>query len=560
MSRRKKRTLIQQTHVQQKKSVPFVVALANKVLNAIGFVDYIDRTVQWDQKQCKISPGNLAKAFILATFFEVRAPLSRIAERFDGIDTELLFGEGVEPEDLTDDAIGRTLDKIAEASPGKMYTTLCLAAYAVYKIAFRRLHSDTTTLSFYGDYDMQAPDQISDLSDEEILRIVKGYNKDHRRGCNQVVVGKIVNEHGIPLANSVMDGNTSDVAWNTKALKLVAELFAKDLEQFIYIADSKLMNITLFKTMMDANKTVRFISLCPASFSDKMAARVTNEAYEQNEWVDLGSISERKRASEYKAQEFVQTVDEQEIRCIAYQTSEGKERFEHKKTKALIELEEAIKQVHKKEFACEADAVKELERFQKEHKNCLYVYSANIVATQIEKRPRGNPGKSPKPAKIETKWQLRIELTGENQETMETLKRKEECFVLVTNVDKTASDARDILGNYKNQAVVEIQYRLLKEPCIASVIYLDTPDRIRAMVMLLGISLLIRALVQYKLRKGYQECEKELPKIGWNRAKLQPNITMFFFICALNNHAFVREKKGTTPLAVALRNAKSPHS
>jgi hypothetical protein len=47
------------------------------------------------------------------------------------------------------------------------------------------------------------------------------------------------------------------------------------------------------------------------------------------------------------------------------------------------------------------------------------------------------------------------------------------------------SSGVNILGNYKNQSVVEVQFRLLKEPCmcIASVIYLDTPDRNRALVV-----------------------------------------------------------------------------
>ena len=36
--------------------------------------DLINRSVTWDEKQWKVSPGNLAKAIILATFFKVRAP------------------------------------------------------------------------------------------------------------------------------------------------------------------------------------------------------------------------------------------------------------------------------------------------------------------------------------------------------------------------------------------------------------------------------------------------------------------------------------------------------
>ncbi len=538
-----KNKVIKQSRTQRKKTIPFIVAIANKVLNAIGFVDYIDSNVKWDNDQSKVSPGNLAKAFILATFFEVRAPLSKIAERFLDIDTEFLFGEGIFPQHLNDDAIGRALDKIAEACPGKLYTTLCMTAYAVYEVAFRKLHSDTTSISFYGDYEIDKQEKSdADLIDEQILQIFKGYNKDNRMGCNQVVVGKIVNEHGIPVASSVMNGNTSDVEWNTNALELVADIFENQLEDMVYIADSKLMNINLFRTMMNPKKKITFISQYPANCANKLKEQVLNKAYKENNWEDLDEISNRKHASKYKAQELIEKVDDKEIRCMVYQTSEGTERFEKKKAKALEDLDQAISKVEKKEFACEADAVKELERFQRGNKKSIYCYSSTLVTEEIKKRPRGNPGKNPKPLKIETKWRLKLNVTGENIDLMKKLQYNKENFVLITNATRAQYDTREVLENYKNQSVVEIQFRLLKEPCIASVIYLKTPDRIRAMVMLLGVSLLIRALVQYKLRKGYSECTKDLPKVGWNGRTLQSNITIFFFNCALQNHAFVRER------------------
>lgn len=200
--------------------------------------------------------------------------------------------------------------------------------------------------------------------------------------------------------------------------------------------------------------------------------------------------------------------------------------------------------MEKKKFECEADAVKELQRFQKSHKNSIYMCNPTIITEVKEERSRGNPGKNPKPLKIETKWRLKLEITGENVEKMKELQHKEECFVLTTNTDKSEYGVRQVLENYKNQSVVEIQFRLLKQPCIASFIYLKTPERIRVLVMLRGVSLLIRALVQYKLRKGYSECTKPSPKVGWNGRTLKGNITFFFLSSALQNHAFIRERAG----------------
>jgi transposase len=218
----------------------------------------------------------LAKAVILATFFDVRAPLSGINIRFEDIDAQIIFGKGVLLEHLNDDAIGRALDRISEKNLETMFSTLCLTAYVIYRIAFKRLHSDTTTISFYDEYE---PGEI-DKSEEEILSIGRGYNKDHRPEYKQIVVGKIVSEHGVPMVSLPMDGNTADVDWNKKAMELAANIFEKELEQGIYIANSKLINMEMFKTLKNPKKKIKFISRCPANFYNKPEDKTIEKAYQ----------------------------------------------------------------------------------------------------------------------------------------------------------------------------------------------------------------------------------------------------------------------------------------
>lgn len=43
--------------------------------------------------------------------------------------------------------------------------------HAVYKVAFQKLHSDTTTISFYWDYNVDERELLdADLTDKEILK------------------------------------------------------------------------------------------------------------------------------------------------------------------------------------------------------------------------------------------------------------------------------------------------------------------------------------------------------------------------------------------------------
>lgn len=56
----------------------------NKILNIIGFVDFNDRTVEWNSRDWKVFTGNLAKAFLLVTLLKVRTPLFMIEKDFAG--------------------------------------------------------------------------------------------------------------------------------------------------------------------------------------------------------------------------------------------------------------------------------------------------------------------------------------------------------------------------------------------------------------------------------------------------------------------------------------------
>ena len=62
--------------------------------------------------------------------------------------------------------------------------------------------------------------------------------------------------------------------------------------------------------------------------------------------------------------------------------------------------------------------------------------------------------------------------------------------------------------------------------------------------MLLNISLLIRALVQYKVRKNVKETKEELPRIGWNKGKLEKP-TIKYVLEVLQKSHLVRVAKDT---------------
>lgn len=535
--------------------MPIILALANKVLNVIGFEEMINNSVEWDRERWSVTPGALLKSVILSTFLGVKVPLSKVKERFAEIAIEALLGEGINLGSLNDSEIGRAMDRFSEAKPDTLFSKICLNAMVTYRIAFQRLHSDTTTVSFYGEYEteedvevgMEHSDAESDKKEEEekVPVITKGYNKDHKPECKQVVVGKMVTEHGIPVAVRNMDGNTADVDWNAKALEMAGEIFSEN-SKGVYIADSKLMTEENFKRMSDPAGKIRFISRCPSNFAGKIEKKMIGKAYEDGEeWTALGKIAPGERACEYWGKEYTENLWGYECRFVVIKSSEGEARFEAKKIKYKEGLEKEIKDVCRKEFVCKADAEKEWQRFMKGHKDCIYDISVEYTETVQKLMKRGRPGKNSKPVEKKSIWKLNIHILGESVQNMAIFRQSEESFVLATNTGLPEMTMRDVLAQYKGQMAVEIDFRYFKEPSMASVIFLKKPERVQVLLVLLSIALLVRALVQYKLRKGRKEyVEEEVLRIGSRNRKMPDNPTFAYFSDLLSNVYFERVGKG----------------
>jgi len=528
--------------------LPGFMASANAFLEKIKFVELINEAVAWDPKQWHVSPGVLLKAVVLNTFTYLRAPLYRVGKAFAEIDTERLFGKGVTPDKITDSAIGTALERVYAANAGKLFQTLSLTVFKKFELTINRLHSDTTSISFYGDYEDEQEtndnpaEKAKSFKKQDKLNITFGHNKDHRPNCKQMKLGQISNEAGIMLGCYSMDGNTSDVTWNKEALKMIKDIQQEfNLGNSIYVADCKLMTKKLFLTMTKEDG-ILFLSRVPASFDKKLESKMREKAYQKGNWDDIGKISNAKKACTYEIQAFTEEAYGVPTRLIVVKSSVSLASFEASQKKKKLEVEDAIKKLNKKTFACKKDARQEWELFCKKYEKEPYIFSMNSEEIKTEKRPRGNPGKNPKPPKIITKCSLNIKLEKIDTEAMKLLRQKAESFVLISNVPETMSTPAKLLEEYKGQIVVELNFKTLKSPALTSTVFLNKEERIESMMMLMGVSLMIRALILYQLRKGFKE-SGEHPRIGYSGTVLK-TITMGLFQYAMESLLIERQNDG----------------
>ena len=107
------------------------------IVDQIGLVEEIDRHIKKHPQQL-ISTGQVVKAMILNGLGFLSASLYLFKEFFVGKATEHLLGEGILPENLNDDRIGRALDSLWNYGLTPMFTNIASLAQRQFQIGVTR--------------------------------------------------------------------------------------------------------------------------------------------------------------------------------------------------------------------------------------------------------------------------------------------------------------------------------------------------------------------------------------------------------------------------------------
>jgi transposase len=142
------------------------------------------------------------------------------------------------------------------------------------------------------------------------------------------------------------------------------------------------------------------------------------------------------------------------------------------------------------------------------------------VDVTVEARPLYGQGR-PSPDKPRTIKAMRYRLKTTISPQTEHIARLEEeagCFVLLTNVP-TAGDlahsAREILTVYKDQHGTEQNYGFLKDPVIVKSLFLQQPERIEALGLILLLALLLWRVMERAMRTYIDTTST--PLTGWDK-------------------------------------------
>src|SRR5579864_7214278 len=145
--------------------------LVNHFIQRMGLEDTLDRHVPSDQR-CAVSHAR-ALGVLLRSIVVEREPIYRQQETVHGFASGLYGLSAEQLEHLSDDRLGRALDHLFQADRAALLTAVVVAVGRRFELSFQRLHNDSTSISFCGQYRNQRPSR----SGSRAPAIVYGYSK-----------------------------------------------------------------------------------------------------------------------------------------------------------------------------------------------------------------------------------------------------------------------------------------------------------------------------------------------------------------------------------------------
>ncbi|MFQ5500535.1 MAG: IS1634 family transposase [Candidatus Zixiibacteriota bacterium] len=424
-------------------------------------------------------------------------PLYRIAEWADPIDPNVLGLTAMEKNSLNDDRVARSLDALTSPRARSLFFRLALHIIKQFEVDTRRIHHDTTTVTFHGQYKGSFREP----------RITRGINKDYRPHLKQLVFGLNVSADGaVPISHEVYSGNRTDDTIHRSNVDRLREILGRT--NFIYVADSKLCT----RKNLDhvAKYGGKFVTVLPRSRAEDKRFRKALREGAPVRWRRILEI-ENKRGKNKPPDLFCTTSagpgKTSEGYRIVWVRSSLKMEFDALARETAIEKAEADlfdlnARLNRGTLRNRAPIKKEVGKILHKHQ-CRGLLEWCIASrTHIETRRlrRGRPRKDD-PVK-EIRRQLYHLEVHRNKNAIQAEARTDGVFPLVSNLKPKEAPKKEILLIYKYQPYVEKRHALFKSELEVAPVYLKKPLRAAGLVHAVFLAMMLDALIERTVRQG----------------------------------------------------------
>ena len=459
------------------------------ICDEMNLVEQINRLLGTHPQEI-ISAGQVVKAMILNGLGFVSAPLYLFEKFFIGKATEHLLGEGIHPEHLNDDRLGRVLDKLYQAGLTEVFVTVALCAARKFGVKMNSLHLDSSSFHVDGEYINNSYEQVEPRN----IEITYGYSRDHRPDLKQFIVDLMCSGDGdIPLYLRVADGNEADSAMFAT---IIADFKRQWQIEALFVADAALYTVENLQQM----KQLHWVTRVPATLS---AAKFLLENISAKAFVDSLKAGYRIASCchDYAGVQQRWLVVESQARLDA-----DLKQLEKRLAKQLSKAESEFRQLCKQEFACEKDARLAAERINRQ----LPLHQLNDIQVN-EVRQHTGRGRPRKDAIGNVYYQICGSIVPK-QTAIDLEIQRAGRFILATNVLEANHLSDDhVLREYKAQQSTERGFRFLKDPLFfTNSVFLNSTERVAALAMVMGLCLLVYSLGQRALRQALERAKQTI--------------------------------------------------
>lgn len=413
---------------------------------------------------------------------------------------------------MTDDRIGRSLDRLFDTDRASLITEIVLKATDVFGLNIDRVHNDSTSITLNGEY--------TNYKSTKAAKPKRGINKDFRPDLRQLVFSLTVAGDGaIPLHFKVWDGNTTDDTTHLRNWIALRNLIGK--ADFTYVADSKLC---VRQTMCFINSEGgKFITVLPETRSEigqfKQWIQDNNPQWQEtsNEKNPRGKDLPRRIFYTYDSP----VASSEGFRIIWIKSSLKQLDDEQRRTGKIGACEEELSALASKKHRNKEKLKKAIETILNNYHTASYFNWKISVITEehFKQMQRGRPDKNTQYRKI---VKQRYQLTWcQNVQQILFDSQYDGIFPLITN--NTKISAAEILTIYKYQPRLEKRFEQLKTVYNVAPVFLKNPQRIEALLTLYFIALLVTGLVERNIRNSMaQQMIESIPIYPEERACKSP--------------------------------------
>ena len=496
--------------------------LINHFLARMGLLELLEQHVPTTDGRSAVSHAQ-ALGVLLRSIIVEREPIYRQQESAVGFAAGLFGIDAAQLSRLSDDRIGRALDRLFDADRGALLTEIALAVAQRFGVRMQQLHNDSTSISLCGQYRSASGRSVRH---QRALAITYGYSRDHRPDLKQLLFILTTDaDGGVPLHFRCADGNTTDVRTHIETWNTLRALTGR--ADFLYVADSKLCSFDNMRHIADAGG--RFVTVMPRSRQEDAQFR---------KWVQTNSpawelVWDRPNARDADGPRdlwfvFKPELASAELYGIVWVWSTLLSLHQtHRRQKHLAAATEQLTELKRRLAGARArlrgaaqidlQVAQILERYSVGR----YLKVSRVVREEhtFKQERRGRPGPDTAYRRV-TRKRYDIEWVTDDQ-AIAYDKKSDGMYPLLTN-DRSLTPAQ-VLTAHKGQPHIEKRFEQLKTVHEIAPVFLKNEARIEALFTVYFMALMVQALIERELRQAMRAAGiEQLPLYPEARACRRP--------------------------------------